>query len=98
MQVLEAPASDVGFLVHQTGRVADHLKEALLLALVQVLVQEIVSGGKPNQGVRQGNFIPRGVFDKPAMRDDKIKLRVRHQTHAEHMDENKNSAVSKREV
>ncbi len=52
VQVLEPPATDVRLLVHQAGRVADHLEETLLLALVQVLVQEVVSGGKPDQRVR----------------------------------------------
>lgn len=66
VQVLKSPASDVGLLVHQARRVADHLQEALLLALVQVLVQEVVSSGEPNQRVRQRNLIPGGIFDQPA--------------------------------
>lgn len=66
VQVLEPPASDVGLLVHETRGVADHLEETLLLALVQVFVQEVVSGGKPDQRVRQRNFIPGGIFHQPA--------------------------------
>lgn len=49
VQVLEPPATDVGLLIHQAGLVADHLQEMLLLAFVQVLVQEVVGSGKSNQ-------------------------------------------------
>lgn len=49
VKVLESPASDVRLLIHQARGVADHLEETLLLALVQVLVHEVVSGGKPHQ-------------------------------------------------
>lgn len=67
VEVLETPPPNVGLLVHEARRVADHLEETLLLALVQVLVQEVVGGGKPDQRVRQRDFIPGGIFDQPAI-------------------------------
>lgn len=66
VQVLKSPASDVGLLVHQARGVADRLEEALLLALGQVLVHEVVRGGKPHQGVGQRDFVPGSVSDQPA--------------------------------
>jgi len=67
VQVLEPPASDVGLLIHQARCIAYHLQETLLLPLVQVLIQEVIGCGKPNQRVSQRNFIPGGVFDQPAI-------------------------------
>lgn len=66
VQVLKPPASDVRLLVHQARGVADHLEETLLLALVQVLVHEVVSGGKADQRVGQWNLVPGSVLDQPA--------------------------------
>lgn len=66
VQVLEPPASHIRLLIHEARCVAYHLQETLLLAFIQVLVQEVVGGGKSDQRVCQRNFIPGGVFDQPA--------------------------------
>lgn len=66
VQILKSPASDVRLFIHQARGVADHLEETLLLASVQVLVHEVVSGGKADQRVGQWNFVPGSVFDQPA--------------------------------
>lgn len=65
VQVLEAPPPHVGLLIHEARGVADHLQEALLLRLAQVLEQEVVSGGEAHQGVGHGNLVPGGVFHQP---------------------------------
>lgn len=65
VQVLEPPAAAVGLLVHVAGGIADHLQEALLLGLAQVLVQEVVGRGEAHEGVGQGNLVPWSVFHQP---------------------------------
>lgn len=65
VQVLEAPPTHVGLFIHEAWGVSDHLQEALLLGLAQILEQEVVSSGEAHQGVGHWNLVPGGVFHQP---------------------------------
>jgi hypothetical protein len=66
VQVLEAPATDVGLLIHEARSITDHPQEVLLLHLAQVLIQEVIGCSEANQRVGYRNLIPRSIFNQPA--------------------------------